>query len=208
MRPTPPPTYSSASGCRHTCCVLLFFFLMIRRPPRSTLFPYTTLFRSAFDPLVANNYSRNYGPQGIDRRQTLGVNYAYDFPKPGQALHNKFLSAFADNWQISGITTANSGGPFTPSVTTTNGEDNTGSTNEGARIDVVGNPYANIPTNASLPNGKLAFNPAAFALPAVGTIGNAGTNIMYGPGWINFDASLSKSIPIGSEKRLLKFRVE
>src|SRR2546430_9738207 len=30
--------------------VLLFFFLMIRRPPRSTLFPYTTLFRSAFGP--------------------------------------------------------------------------------------------------------------------------------------------------------------
>src|SRR2546425_5433856 len=27
---------------------LLFFFLMIRRPPRSTLFPYTTLFRSDF----------------------------------------------------------------------------------------------------------------------------------------------------------------
>src|SRR5437588_12927839 len=27
-------------------CVFLFFFLMIRRPPRSTLFPYTTLFRS------------------------------------------------------------------------------------------------------------------------------------------------------------------
>src|SRR5690606_41771761 len=33
-----------------TCCTLLlpliFFFLIIRRPPRSTLFPYTTLFRS------------------------------------------------------------------------------------------------------------------------------------------------------------------
>ena len=27
-------------------CCLVFFFLMIRRPPRSTLFPYTTLFRS------------------------------------------------------------------------------------------------------------------------------------------------------------------
>src|SRR5215471_20761634 len=27
--------------------IVLFFFLMIRRPPRSTLFPYTTLFRSA-----------------------------------------------------------------------------------------------------------------------------------------------------------------
>src|SRR5215510_14776332 len=29
---------------------LFFFFLMIRRPPRSTLFPYTTLFRSALPP--------------------------------------------------------------------------------------------------------------------------------------------------------------
>src|SRR5260221_12677949 len=28
---------------------LFFFFLMIRRPPRSTLFPYTTLFRSLYD---------------------------------------------------------------------------------------------------------------------------------------------------------------
>src|SRR2546430_324941 len=28
----------------------LFFFLMIRRPPRSTLFPYTTLFRSGIEP--------------------------------------------------------------------------------------------------------------------------------------------------------------
>src|SRR5437667_5240309 len=34
------------------CCspiMLFFFFLMIRRPPRSTLFPYTTLFRSRCD---------------------------------------------------------------------------------------------------------------------------------------------------------------
>src|ERR1035437_10818761 len=31
----------------HTAFCVLFFFLMIRRPPRSTLFPYTTLFRSA-----------------------------------------------------------------------------------------------------------------------------------------------------------------
>src|SRR3972149_7722462 len=30
----------------HVCLSLCFFFLMIRRPPRSTLFPYTTLFRS------------------------------------------------------------------------------------------------------------------------------------------------------------------
>src|SRR3712207_7549905 len=38
--------------CAHLRCYtyLRLFFLMIRRPPRSTLFPYTTLFRSAGHP--------------------------------------------------------------------------------------------------------------------------------------------------------------
>src|SRR5256885_4092971 len=34
-------------------CDLTFFFLMIRRPPRSTLFPYTTLFRSRAGPRLS-----------------------------------------------------------------------------------------------------------------------------------------------------------
>src|SRR5205814_6820579 len=34
--------------CHFYPVLLLFFFLMLRRPPRSTLFPYTTLFRSGF----------------------------------------------------------------------------------------------------------------------------------------------------------------
>src|SRR2546422_7215289 len=41
---------------------LSFFFLMIRRPPRSTLFPYTTLFRSQYDEYVAtSNQQANPG---------------------------------------------------------------------------------------------------------------------------------------------------
>src|SRR5690554_7447996 len=44
--------------------VLYFFFLMIRRPPRSTLFPYTTLFRSVVD-LIKNRaivwHDENHG---------------------------------------------------------------------------------------------------------------------------------------------------
>src|SRR3712207_8196257 len=36
------------------------FFLMIRRPPRSTLFPYTTLFRSRSRPLLAQLHPRVY----------------------------------------------------------------------------------------------------------------------------------------------------
>src|SRR5260370_36984959 len=38
----------------------LLFFLMIRRPPRSTLFPYTTLFRSAERPLKDIRDEYNY----------------------------------------------------------------------------------------------------------------------------------------------------
>src|SRR3989442_6121542 len=37
---------------------IFFFFLMIRRPPRSTLFPYTTLFRSAPDRLTSSGLAR------------------------------------------------------------------------------------------------------------------------------------------------------
>src|SRR2546429_6612833 len=40
------------------CYVCFFFFLMIRRPPRSTLFPYTTLFRSPRPREVSVVYSR------------------------------------------------------------------------------------------------------------------------------------------------------
>src|SRR2546429_6085277 len=42
--------------------ICFFFFLMIRRPPRSTLFPYTTLFRSAEAKLQeqATQYGPNY----------------------------------------------------------------------------------------------------------------------------------------------------
>src|SRR5438034_11410503 len=42
------------------CFLFYFFFLMIRRPPRSTLFPYTTLFRSA----TAVHRRRHAGDRG------------------------------------------------------------------------------------------------------------------------------------------------
>src|SRR5256885_13298137 len=44
---------------------MLFFFLMIRRPPRSTLFPYTTLFRS-MDGIGANEYVVTVTQNAVD----------------------------------------------------------------------------------------------------------------------------------------------
>src|ERR1039457_3383959 len=55
---------ASVSTC--VCFLLVsfffFFFLMIRRPPRSTLFPYTTLFRSPLD-IAARPRQRRFEPQ-------------------------------------------------------------------------------------------------------------------------------------------------
>src|SRR2546427_3953170 len=56
-------------------CPVLFFFLMIRRPPRSTLFPYTTLFRSPLTfsgepPWVLPSHRR---PAGGTKRMPSGV---------------------------------------------------------------------------------------------------------------------------------------
>src|SRR5690242_21867454 len=65
-------TYSTA----HTH---IFFFLMIRRPPRSTLFPYTTLFRSQ------RKADRN---GGIDRIAALFENIDADLRRPRLLRHN------------------------------------------------------------------------------------------------------------------------
>src|SRR5215471_19943864 len=60
--------------------VFFFFFLMIRRPPRSTLFPYTTLFRSRHPPRMSRGVReereerRAYpGPRQTIRVMTLGL---------------------------------------------------------------------------------------------------------------------------------------
>src|SRR2546425_7076660 len=61
---------------------MFFFFLMIRRPPRSTLFPYTTLFRSS--PLPGPQQLRAAGPDrhphGRRLPRTPGV------ARPGQRV--------------------------------------------------------------------------------------------------------------------------
>src|SRR2546427_5132387 len=52
--------YTGESLAFHFC----FFFLMIRRPPRSTLFPYTTLFRS---PVISTRKSTTTACRGACR---------------------------------------------------------------------------------------------------------------------------------------------
>src|SRR5258708_13661633 len=61
----------------------LFFFLMIRRPPRSTLFPYTTLFRSGGTKPKQRQGSFRLPPLTLTyrqlRRKKVGLNRSQEF---------------------------------------------------------------------------------------------------------------------------------
>src|SRR3712207_8954116 len=64
--------------------VLFFFFLMIRRPPRSTLFPYTTLFRSSErsigtrNSVIAHQLSSASFPPHFAKRRRRGGLWTWD----------------------------------------------------------------------------------------------------------------------------------
>src|SRR4051812_24405523 len=66
----------------------LFFFLMIRRPPRSTLFPYTTLFRSKKG--IKDECSRLLEASTMKSRRGFAI----------QRLMNAMRQAHADGWFI------------------------------------------------------------------------------------------------------------
>src|SRR5437016_12801805 len=52
-------TTCSCSGVLYLSFRYFFFFLMIRRPPRSTLFPYTTLFRSGIQSATSRQNTKD-----------------------------------------------------------------------------------------------------------------------------------------------------
>src|SRR5712664_4865286 len=68
----------SARSSSFICFCTFFFFLMIRRPPRSTLFPYTTLFRS---PAARSPTCRRPGPWTTacaEDRKSTRLNSSHD----------------------------------------------------------------------------------------------------------------------------------
>src|SRR5690349_22650613 len=70
--------YLSSHDYLVSSCIFFFFFLMIRRPPRSTLFPYTTLFRSDFSLLT--------------RLQAFGLDAHFTVEQCGRNAGNYFIN--------------------------------------------------------------------------------------------------------------------
>ncbi|MBL8228689.1 MAG: TonB-dependent receptor [Bryobacterales bacterium] len=145
----------------------------------------------------------NYGPLAFDRTQVAVVNYIYDIPSPGKALNWRPLHWALGNWQISGITSLVTGAPVTPGFSTVDGQDITGSS-EGPRITVTGDPKLPASERTFFRN----FRTEAFARTPLRSFGNAGIGILRGPGYVNWDLSITKRVPLWSEERFLQVRGE
>jgi hypothetical protein len=161
---------------------------------------------------IPNAYNRRgeYAPAGFDREHTFTVNYVYTLPT---LLHRSSLLKYTlGGWEVAGITRFWSGNPFTVLSTSSNpgnldggtyGQFNVAGTNYGGvRADYAGGQV--IPDNKSW---QQYFNPAAFARPADGTIGNVGRNAFRGPGINQWDISLYKNFNF-TENIRMQLRLE
>ena len=127
---------------------------------------------------------------------------SYIWQLPRLERHNAMLRALLRNWETNGLVTLESGRPFT----VTSGRDNSGSGINNDRADVIGNPHLSL----DRPRGELInqyFNTAAFAQNGAGTFGNAGRNILRGPGNATVDFGMIKVFPL-RERHRMQFRAE
>lgn len=147
--------------------------------------------------------NRYYGRSSFDRTHIVNVNWVYDLPKVSRFWNNELTRWALDNWQFTGIASFVSGAPLGVSVTTTDGADISGSTNEAIRPDVI--------ASADLPKSERTvtryFNTAAFARPARGTLGTAARDMLRGPGINNTDIGVFKNFVV-KERLRFQFRAE
>jgi Carboxypeptidase regulatory-like domain/TonB-dependent Receptor Plug Domain len=155
----------------------------------------------------AYNIAANRGSSNFDLRHSFSVSYVYGLPFfKGSGLEHKVLGG----WQVSGITVAQTGLPFSVTNGLSQG-DNAGvgnGTGTGSRVDIVGNPHSGFSAGQDpADRGPLFYNPAAYATPPGLTFGTVGRNTLYLPGRLNFDFGVFKKFPI-TEKAGFDFRWE
>jgi hypothetical protein len=140
------------------------------------------------------------------------ASYSYALPFGRDRAFLKNMHAWEEGilggWNIAGITTLQTGLPFTPTISVD--EANTGVGSQ--RPNVVGTPtvlgnvscWFYVAANSSCQG---LGGSAAFALPAQYTYGNSGRNILRGDGLVQFDFTVSKRFKF-SESKSLEFRSE
>ncbi|MBA3514920.1 MAG: TonB-dependent receptor [Pyrinomonadaceae bacterium] len=171
----------------------------------------SNFFASAGDP----NYPQNSydlrserGRSNFDVAHRLSVSYVYDLPFGKGRTYiadDGAWSKLLTGWQTSGIVTLQTGRPFTVALVREFDNSGTGISALGFgandRPNLAGNP------NLGQRSPERWFNTAAFTFPPRGSFGNAGRNILDGPGYHNVNASLFKNTAL-SDRMNLQFRAE
>jgi outer membrane receptor protein involved in Fe transport len=128
------------------------------------------------------------GPSDFDIRHRLSASFIAELPfgKGKPMLQDGLGGQLLGGWLLSGIASARSGRPITVSQGTNN----------------VGPGAEGLPNLIGDPEGPQTvdewYNKAAFELVPSGTFGNAGRNIVRGPGWVTFDLSVQRRIDLTS----------
>jgi hypothetical protein len=152
---------------------------------------------------VAQNYLDLQAERGLssfDVRNKLLINHTYQLPLGEQRRWlNKggTMGRVFGNWQLSGITTIQSGTPSTAQILGNLSNRAGTAAISNLRADATGLPV-------ELPRSERTtldfFNTAAFSLPAAGEYGDAGRDTIPGPGTVNFNMSLDKLVTFSRER--------
>ena len=145
-------------------------------------------FTSAGDPNFPQdsaNLGAEWGRSSFDVRHRFSVSFSYEVPF---------------GFTVSGIVAMQSGRPFTAALLPEIDNSNTGRSSLGFGA----NDRPNVTGNTALtnPGPNQWFNGAAFSMPSYGTFGNAGRNILEGPGYQNVNLALLKQVPLSGSARL------
>jgi hypothetical protein len=134
------------------------------------------------------------GTFGLDRRHIANFSVVLETPR----FSNKALNVLASNWKLASSYRVNSGAFLT---LTTGIDFQLSGTNNQRPNRVLENPLCEDPRPACW------INPAAFAQPALGTLGNTGRSSVPGPGFFQIDTALSRIFRI-KERQTVELRVE
>ncbi|MBZ5522755.1 MAG: TonB-dependent receptor [Acidobacteriia bacterium] len=152
--------------------------------------------------LVAQNdldLAAERGLSSFDQRHRFAADYSYELPfgKEKKWMNgNNWAARAVGGFTFSGNMTIASGFPFSPRIFNTSSDLNRG-VNGTLRPDIV--PGATIAS--SDPSILHWFNTAAFTAPA-GAFGNAGRNIIIGPGNVDFSMAVARNIQIKDMQNL------
>jgi hypothetical protein len=151
----------------------------------------------------------NYGDSNYDARHRLVISYVYDIPSVRHFDALKWIpSRITDGWNISGITTFQSGFPLDvvdssfPSLTSSLYTYYTYFGGAGWDVPNLVGPIQYLNPRTATASGNFWFSGSAFAAPTIGTEGNAGRDIIRGPGRNNFDFALMKDTRITESTRV------